>query len=166
MSSQAKVTSVEALESFRTYLILYISKARPTVDEVGAEVLRVRNWLQNDQRVHWEGQVRRCQRTLETAKQELFSAKLSNLRDTSAAEIMAVRRAERALDHAETKLRLVKKWNRDFESQMAPLAKQLEKMNTILANDLPVATAYLAETINILSAYSEIGNTPRQGDPT
>lgn len=165
MSSQAKVTSVEALEAFRTQLILYISKARPTLDEVGADVMRLRNWLQNEQRVHWENQVRRWTQALENAKQELFSAGIANLRQTTAAEIMAVRRAERALDHAETKLRTVKKWDREFDSRMAPLAKQLEKMNTVVANDLPMAVAYLAETIKILNAYSEVGgSTHTQGD--
>lgn len=157
MAAGAKVTSVEALESFRASLILYISKARPSLEEIGSEVVRTRLWLENDQRLHWEAQVRRRAKELESARAELFSAGMANLRDTTASEIMAVRRAERALDEAETKLRQVKKWTREFDSSAAPLAKQLEKLETVLANDLPSAVAFLANAIKTLDAYSARG---------
>lgn len=154
MPAGANVTSVEALEAFRANLIVYISKARPTLEEVSSEVLRTRLWLENDQRLHWEAQVRRRAKELESARQDLFSAGLSNLRDTTAAEIMAVRRAEKALEHAENKLAAVKRWSREFESRTAPVAKQLEKLETILANDLPAAAAYLGQTIKTLEQYA------------
>ena len=155
MPEGAHITSVEALEAFRTHLILYLSKARPTLDEVSSEVLRTRLWLQNDRRQHWEGQVRRRAKILETARQELFSAGIANLRETSAAEILAVRKAEHALEEAENKLRLVKKWDRELDSRLAPLAKQLEKLQTVLANDLPMGTAYLTQAIQTLDAYAD-----------
>src|SRR5260221_13356732 len=81
MPERAHVTSVEVLEAFRASLILYLSKARPTVEEVSAEVLRTRLWLENDQRVLWEGQVRRRTKALEQAQQALSSARMSNLRE-------------------------------------------------------------------------------------
>ena len=48
MPERAHVTSLEALESFRASLILYVSKARPTLEEVSADVVRTRLWLEND----------------------------------------------------------------------------------------------------------------------
>ena len=60
MPQGAKVTSLDALEAFRSNLIIYLSKARPTVDEINAEVVRLRVWLESDRRVFWEKQVRRC----------------------------------------------------------------------------------------------------------
>ena len=59
MAERAKVTSTEALEQFRNQLIIYISKARPALEEVTADVLRARSWLENDQRILWENQIRR-----------------------------------------------------------------------------------------------------------
>jgi len=38
-------------------------------------------------------------------------------------------------------LRTVKKWNRDFANHVGPLAKQLEKLQTVLTNNLPQAIA-------------------------
>ena len=45
MPERAHVTSVDALELFRSQLIVYLSKARPALDEVSAEVVRTRVWL-------------------------------------------------------------------------------------------------------------------------
>src|ERR1041385_62452 len=90
MPERAHVTSLDALESFRASLILYVSKARPTLEEVSADVVRTRLWLQNDQRMHWENQVRRRAKALEQAQEALSSARMSHLREASAAEQMAV----------------------------------------------------------------------------
>ncbi len=78
MPQKAHVTSVEALEAFRSSLIVYVSKARPTLEEVTADVLRTRLWLETEQRTHWEGQVRRRAKELEQAQAALFSARISN----------------------------------------------------------------------------------------
>jgi len=164
MTSGAKVGSIEALDSFRSSLIVYISKARPSLEEIGAEVMRSRMWLENDQRIHWETQVRRRAQTLETARQELFAAGISVLRRSTSDEIRAVRRAENALEEAQNKLNRIKKWTRDFDSQAAPLVKQLEKLETLLANDLPEAVAYLGSVIKTLGDYAS--SLPPQPTPS
>ena len=162
MATSAKVTSVEALESFRTSLIVYLSKARPTLDEVSDEVIRVRGWLEGDRRVHWEGQVRRARQKLLDAQQAVFSAELSNLREVSTAERMAMQRAKRALEEAEAKLTLVKKWSRNFANDVMPIARQLEKLQSVFATNLPEAIAYLGQTVRTLEDYSDATPLPGQ----
>src|SRR5687768_10917158 len=113
MSNQARVSSVEALDAFRANLIVFLSKSRRCLDDAGDELRRTRLWLQHDQRVHWENQVRKSRRVLEAAEQELFSAKLSDLRDNVSFQQNAVRKAKAALAHAEERLRNVKAWTRN-----------------------------------------------------
>ena len=165
MPQRAIVTSVDALEAFRATLILYVSKARPTLEEVSAEVLRTRVWLENEQRTYWENQLRMRTRVLEQAQQALFGARLSNLRDESAAEVMAVHRAKRARDDAEAKLKTVKHWNREFDGRVQPLVKQMEKLHTILANDLTQAVVYLAQAVRTLDAYAGIKPQSASAEP-
>src|SRR5258708_30017633 len=153
---RAHVTSVEALESFRTSLLLYVSKARPTVEEVSSDVLRTRLWLENEQRMHWENQVRKRAKALEQAEQALSSARMSNLRDARNTEQMAVRKAKQALEEAEAKLKILKYWTREFDSRVEPLVRQLEKLHSILANDMLQANAYLVNALNTLAAYAEV----------
>lgn len=156
MPEKAHVTSVDALEGFRASLVIYVTKARPTVEEVSAEVLRTKVWLENDQRVHWEGQVRRRAKVLEQAQAALSSSRMSSFREASTVELMAVQRAKRALEEAEAKLKLLKYWNREFDSRSGPLVKALEKLHTILANDMLKANAYLAQAVSTLAAYAEM----------
>jgi hypothetical protein len=127
--------------------------------------LRVRLWLENDQRTYWENEVKRRTRALEEAQQALFSAQLSNLRDETAAEVTAFHRAKRARSQAEDKLRVLKRWNRDFENRVMPLLKQTEKLHTVLASDLPKAIAYLAHVVKTLDAYAEAPPPPATPAP-
>jgi len=155
MPQKAHVTSLDALESFRSHLIVYVSQARPALEEVSSDVMRVKLWLENDQRTHWENEVRRRTKVLEQAQQSLFSARLGILRQESSAEQLLVHRAKRTLEEAETKLRMVKKWARDYDGRVQPLLKQIEKLHSVLSHDLVKAMAYLAEVIKTLAAYAE-----------
>lgn len=157
MPQKANVTSVDALAAFRSTLVLYINKARPALDEVGAEVVRTRSWLEDEKKNYWVNEMKRCSRAMEEAQQALLSARMSNLRDESHAEILAVHRAKRSRDEAEAKLRVVRQWNREFDSRVQPLLKQTEKLHTILANDMVQALAYLSQAIQTLEAYASAG---------
>ncbi len=156
MPQRAHVTSLEAIEAFRANLIIYLSKARPALEEVSADVLRVRLWIENDQRTRWEGEIRRRTKDLEQATQELFSARISNLSEATAAQQLAVHRARRALDEANEKLRVLKRWNRDFDGAVQPLVKQVEKLHTVFTHDMVQALAYLEAVVKTLSNYAEM----------
>ena len=160
MPDRAHVTSVDALESFRANLIVYLSKARPTLEEVSSAVQRTRGWLDNEQRAHWEGELRRRSRALEEAQQALFSSKLSSFRETSATEQMAVQRTKHAVEEAEGKLRVLKQWSRVYDNRVGPLVKQMEKLHTVLAHDMVQAVAFLAQAVNTLGAYAEVAPPP------
>ena len=154
MPERAHVTSVDSLESFRASLIIYLSKARPVLEEVSADVVRTRLWLENDQRTYWENQVRLRTRELEQAQQALFSAKMGTLRQETAAEQLAVHRARRARDDADSKLKVLKKWSREYDSRVQPLVKQIEKLQTVLSNDMVKAVASLTQSVNSLADYT------------
>jgi hypothetical protein len=164
MSQKVQVRSLDAIEAFRSSLIVYLSQARPALEEVSAEVLRIRLWLENEQRTYWENQVRRRTKEVEQAQQALFSGRLGTLKRESTADQMVFHRARRALDEAEGKLRLLKKWTREFDSRAQPLLKQTEKLHTVFSNDMVKAVAYLTQVIGTLAAYAEV--SPALTEPT
>ena len=165
MADQAQVTSFDALETFRTNLILFLNKARIQVDDAGSGIRRTQGWLQNDQRLYWEREIRRRRRALDQAEAELLNAKMSNLRENLSVELMAVRRAKKAFVEAEEKLQNVKRWSRNFESCVAPLAKNLESLRGVLDHELPKALSYLLETQKTLESYAEIGTSSDANRP-
>jgi hypothetical protein len=163
MAEQAQVTSVDAIEAFRAGLVLYLSKVRPAVEQVCAEALRTRIWIQTTQRQHWDTQLRLRRRKLEEAKEALFNARISQFHQSSLLETMAVQRAQRAVEEAEAKLALLKKWSHEIESRGEPLVKQIEQFQGYLATDLPRGVAQLAELVRALDAYTEVATPGLRG---
>ena len=157
MPESARVSSLEAIAAFRARLLVFLTKSRPALEEVSGEIMRTRLWLQNDQRIHWEGQIRQRAKKLETAQHELYSARLARIREVTTAEQSAVNKTRRALDEAEEKLRTLKRWNRDFDSQVEPLVKQVDKLQTFLVHDLTKAGVHLAQILKSLDAYANAG---------
>jgi hypothetical protein len=166
MSERAHVTSTEAIEAFRSYLIAYLSKTKPVLEDVFDEVARLRDWLERDRRGYWEQQVKRRAKMLSDAQQALFSARLCNLRSPTSAEQAAVTKARHALAAAEAKLRIVKKWARELDLRVQPFLGEVDQVRTLLARDMPAATVYLAQVIRQLDAYAgvAVGPAARQSD--
>jgi len=166
MATQAQITSVEAIELFRAALILFMSQARPALEEISSEVMRSRVWLQNDQRRFWENELRQRSKKLEQAKQELMTARFSEFQDSTALYQMAVRRAQRAALLAEEKLKLLKRWDRELENRSAPLLKEVEHLHGFLVGELPRAIAQLSQIVRTLDAYTDAGAGRGGGAPT
>lgn len=163
MAPRAKVRSVEALEQFRTSLLVYLEKAGATLDEVGDEVIRTRNWLEGDRRAHWERERRRRQQDLHQKEQELFSARLSGLRDDLSLQQHAVSKARRAVEEAEEKLHRIRRWSQQYDSRVAPLYRRTEQLRHTLTQDMGEGVRWLARAVQTLQAYAEM--KPAGGAP-
>jgi hypothetical protein len=167
MAERAQVSSTDAIEAFRASIVSYVAKARPVLEDAIDDVLRTRDWLEQDQRSHWENQLKRRRRAVEEAEQAVFSARISNLREVSTAETQALIRARRALAEAEEKLRAVRKWTRDFDNRVGPMVKQLEQARTMLGNTMPKAAAHLGSLLKTLDAYTNTSaGAPLDAPPT
>jgi hypothetical protein len=166
MPDRARVTSLEAIETFRAKLIIYRDKAGRVLDEVSDEVIRTRLWLENDRIAHWQNEIKRRTRELETRRQELFSAQLSGLREASYVQQQAVVKAKQALRDAEERLQSVKQWSRQYDQRVEPLARHVDKLRHTLGNDMGLAVASLAELLKTLAAYAELSHTTASSPPT
>jgi hypothetical protein len=162
MAERANITSFDAIAAFRNSLIVYLGKARPLLEEISGEVIRMRQWIEEDQRRHWENQLRIRSRKLEEARAELFNATLSKLQQSTALKQMQVQRADRAVRESEDKLKMVRKWSRELENRTGPLVKQGEQLQTYLVTDMKQAVAYLDRVMEALEAYASIGREKKQ----
>ena len=151
MPEAARITSVEA---FRADLLVYLEKARLVVDEVGEEVTRTRGWLQDDRGPHWAQQVRRRTILLQERQQELFAARLGQQNIQS--QLVAVRRAQQALDEADGKVKTIKQWLRDYPIEVEPLARHADLLRHALVSDMGKAVVMLTQSIEALHAYAAV----------
>ncbi|MEI6077251.1 MAG: hypothetical protein WCS94_16850 [Verrucomicrobiota bacterium] len=162
--AQAQVTSVEAIELFRAKFIVFLAQARNVLEEASNEVVRMRPWLQDEKRMFWEQELRRRERRLEEAKQELFNATLSKFHETIALHRMAVQRTQQSVREVEAKMSVLKKWDRELENRSTPLLKQLEQLHGFLTTDMTRAVAFLDQTLKTLAAYHDVA--PAGGQKT
>jgi hypothetical protein len=156
MSGQAQITSSAALEAFRSDLIVYLAQMAPVLDEAGGEVVRLRGWLQNEQRDYWENQARRRRRKLEEAQAELFNARLSTLQNSSIVQHMEAQKAKRAVEEAEQKLAAIKKWERELDNLAEPQLKQIDQLRGYLTTDMNKAVAFLTQVTQAVAAYAAV----------
>jgi len=156
MADRAKITSVDALEAFQNALVLYLDRARRTMDEISDEVKSTRTWVEADRHVHWSNEVKRRTRTLEMKQQELFSARIGNLAEPTQGHQQAVRKAKKALDEASEKLLQVRRWSREFDNRVEPLARHADKLRHALTVDMGKAVVSLKQSIDSLHKYAEL----------
>lgn len=156
MGEQVKLTSLEALESLRAGLIVFLTRARRSLDQVNDEVRQTRQWLQHDRRVYWEDQLRRRRRMLDQVNGELMSARMSEFIDSPVVQQQALRKARLAVEEAEEKLRRVKRWTQSFDSTVDPMVKRLESLRHELDHQMPKALAYLVQIQRTLEGYTAI----------
>jgi len=157
MAIQAKVTSTDALESFRASLIVFLGKAKRAVDDASDEVRRMRQWLQHDQRTHWESERRRKQKQLDQAQADLMSARLGATVNQPSALMnrqMAVAKLQREIAEVEGKLRKVKGWTQNYDTCTEPVLKRVEKLRQSL-DELPKAISYLVSVQKTLEDYAD-----------
>ncbi|MFT4690880.1 MAG: chromosome segregation ATPase [Limisphaerales bacterium] len=156
MVETANVSSLDALQRLRNALVIYVEKAGHTIDEASSDSIRLRHWLQGEKTEHWKREYKQRLKKLEDARGELLSARMSNLTEVSMLHQMAVKRAQRELEEAEQKLRKIKRWLRDYDQRVLPLAKQLEKFRTVIDGDLPKGIAFLDHALNSLDQYARM----------
>ena len=124
MAEKAHVTNLEALEQFRSSLVVFIEKASVILEEASEEVKRTRIWLQSEQKLRLTHEMKRKQKELESAEQELFTARLSNLQQTKTGHQMVVNKKRREIRDLETKMRAVSAWLRNFDSKVEMEARK------------------------------------------
>lgn len=153
--NEAKVRSIESLEAFRASLIVFITKSRRAMEQVTEEVNRTRVWIQYDQKVYWQAELKRRTAAMHRAEQELVTARFSTLRSTTTVQEQAVRRGRQAVAEAEEKIRRVKQWGNSYDGLVDPHLKKIENLRSYIDHDLTKAVAYLAETERTLLAYAD-----------
>lgn len=155
MPDRANVSNIEALERFRSSLVLFVEKANAVLDEVSDEVKRTRVWLQSEQRMNLTHQIKRCNRDLETLQQELFTARLSRLQNMKTGQQMQINKKRREIRDLEDKLRAVSAWLRNYDSTVETEARKVEKLRHLLDTDTVRALTFLAESVRSLEAYTQ-----------
>jgi hypothetical protein len=164
-ASNARVTSIDALDDFRARLLVYLERARRLLDDVNDDVVRTRVWLQSDRLPFWKKQVWIKQKALAMADQELMTARLSDMPEAVQARRMVVNRRKSELRETEERLERVKKWIKAYSSVVEPKTKVVVQMRQLVDHDMRKAIAFLEQAAVTLTDNAEIRTgAPASGD--
>jgi hypothetical protein len=158
-ATNARVTSIDALDDFRAKLLVYIARARRLLDDVNDDIIRTRVWLQSDRLPHWKKQVWLRQKELAMADQELMTARLSDMPEAVQARRLVVNRCKAALRETEERLERVKHWIKQYGTAVEPKAKVIVQMRQVVDHELRKAIAFLEQSAATLADYAEIRKT-------
>jgi len=161
MAQKAHVTSIETLDKLRVALLIFIEKATLVLDEVSEEVKRTRIWLQAEQGPLIARMQKQRMKELDMLQQELYTARMSALNETKTGYQQRVNKKRRQLRELEEKMRILKKHVRNFDSEVEPVAKKVEKLRSVIDVEMKAGVKFLAESVKSLEAYSEVRTAPK-----
>lgn len=159
MSQNVRVVSIGTIEDFRNALILFMDDAKSALGTVEMEIRRTSDWLIREQSAHWTAEVKRQSLAVSEAQAALFRRKMqqrpgSAPNDSEQKEDL--RNAKRRLEHAEEKLRVVKKWIPVFERAVGEYHSRANPLGDSIEGDLRNAVAKLDRMVAALDAYTKI----------
>lgn len=153
--SEANVTNIEALERFRSSLVLFLERVGFVLDEVSEEVKRARIWLQTEQKLKLGHEMKRRERELEMLEQEMFTARLSDLAQKKTGLQMVINKKRREIREVEGKVRAVNGWLRNFDSTVETEARKADKLRQQIDIEMARAVTFLTESVRQLKAYAD-----------
>ena len=159
MSTQADVGSIQALKDLRAVLALYAEEASGSLGAAKMEAKRTVYWLHHDRKIYWVEQVKRRREWVTSARAEVMRRKMAKTPEHTPSFLEQkeiLRRAEAALQEAETKLILIKKWEPALQQAVLELYAGLRRISDLVATDIPRSAAILERMVDALEAYVRV----------
>jgi hypothetical protein len=162
MTQPARVSSIDALREFRRALERFATELGGALSEVDATAQRMMSWLSHDQLPYWQHQIRARSEKLAQARSNLLRKQLSSMQDdpTCIDERRAVERAKQAIEDANAKVRLVKKWLMMVDKEYTLYRGATSGLSDTHQRDIPAASIRLAAMVKRLEEYAAIGSQP------
>jgi hypothetical protein len=159
MAESADVQSLEVLRDVRAAICTFAEDAKNALADVDFEIRRMREWLSNEQRLHWQSEIRRWQQNLSMAKTELHRKKLGKFLDhrpDTSQEEKAVRYAQARLEEAEQKLEAVRRWVPELQHAVQEYRGSSQPLASMVDVDLQRGVARLDRMVDALEAYLQV----------
>jgi hypothetical protein len=169
MEGSARVESLDAIRDFKIALAKFIEVGNGALSDAESELNRTASWLDPEQDLYWQGQIRQRADKLAQAQDKLREKQLfkdSTGRTPSAIEEQkAVAVAKRRLEESQQKLQKVRQHSRRMQKTILLYKGQVQRMTTSLTGDLPAAIAHLSNLLQSLDAYVALAASAGESAP-
>jgi vacuolar-type H+-ATPase subunit I/STV1 len=155
--SQANVRSLDALRDLRAALAVFADEILAALGGVDMEIRRTTRWLEEEQRLYWETEIKRRRERVSMARSDLSRKRMSQLngsRDIEQKE--ALEEAERRLREAEARAQKVKRWVPILQQAVLEYRSTTRTLTDLVSGDLPRGLAQLDRVLDRLEAYLQV----------
>lgn len=170
MNRAAKVTSIDAIRSFKLAVQGFEDDVRDALTNLMLEVRRAVDWFEQDRKRYWPDQVRRRWEEVNQARINLERCRLQKYGDKTPAcyeEKEALEKAKRRLRVAQNKVEAVRRWSRTVKHEADEFQGRMGQMNWCLDSDVPQVVAALERILTALEKYASVaGGVPAEGGDT
>ena len=167
--SQANVQSIEAIANFKRALFKFAEAANAALTDAEADMVAVHRWLDHEQRVYWQNNVRKStelvSRCEDALRQKRIFKDASGRTPSAVDEEKALAKAKRMKEHAEERLENVRRYVPRLAREIMLYKGQVQRFATFVAADIPGAAAKLDKMVDALEAYVNL-SSPDASGPT
>ncbi|MEI6233339.1 MAG: hypothetical protein WCT04_09815 [Planctomycetota bacterium] len=154
--NSARIDSPEVIKEFRRHFVKFNETCQNAITGIRGDARKVAQWLQMEQLPYWTSELRKSEEARLDARTKLSMEKNNeNIygKNSCIEERKVLRKAEARKEHAELKLRAVKKWmsmlDREIENQIGPV----NNLASTLDNEFPRGLAQLDLLTEKLEEY-------------
>jgi hypothetical protein len=160
MSEQVRVEDSEVFNVLRIALIKFRQAADSAISNAENQVSRTQFWLDGEQTTFWQNQYRARAEAVTKAKDAVRQKKLykdAGGRTPSAVEEeKALHKCEAALEEAQQKLELIRKWKPRLEKENDLFRGGISRLRKILDDDVPRGVALLERLAMSVEQYAQL----------
>jgi hypothetical protein len=157
MGEAARVHSIDALKTFKVYLIKFAEVAGAALGDAESEMRRTLSWLEMEQNTFWQQQVRKRGEAVMKCKEAVRHKKLfkdaGGGRQSVVDEERALAAAQRRLEEAEQKVNAVRSHTRKLQREIQMFKGGIQRFSTSVHADIPRACNRLENMVRSLEQY-------------
>jgi hypothetical protein len=169
MSRRAQVKSIDALQDMAAALDCFRADAIGALDNLEMEIRRAVDWLNQDCKTYWAGEVRQGWQSVYEAQVQLQQAvtyrSVAEHKPTCDDEKKAVQRARQRLQTAQIKLEAVAHWAIVVERAINEYRGNRAHLTNWIDSELPQAVAALGRMTSALETYVTLGSPADEVSP-
>jgi hypothetical protein len=157
MSDTANVRSLDALKTFRAALIKFAEGTNTALSSSESDVQRTLTWLERDQTVFWDGQLRKrhdeVMRCEDAVRQKRLFKAPDGSQQSVVDEVKALGKARLRREEAEAKTVAVKKAIGVLRRESLLYKGRVQKLATTVQIEVPHAVHLLDQMLKYLEEY-------------
>jgi hypothetical protein len=164
MSGPAKVYSSDSIDAVRLALISFVATVRDALTELGSEMRKSQEWLENDRPPYWRNQVRLAMDGVHEAQQSLHRCLMfpvANERPSCYEERAALKKAKARLEYCQEKQERVRHWQQTLRHELFEYEGRISQLVKLVDIDAPQAIGVLNKIMRRLEEYESV----RAADP-